>query len=70
MEGVDERYLIISGKGRVEVDGILPTEVETGDLVVIPAGKNQRIENIGDTDLLFYCICTPRFTLDCNHFTE
>lgn len=70
LEGVDERYLILSGKGLVEVDGLLPTEVEKGDLVIIPAGKNQRIKNLGDTDLVFYCICTPRFTLKCNHFTE
>ncbi|MCW4023127.1 MAG: cupin domain-containing protein, partial [Candidatus Bathyarchaeota archaeon] len=55
LDGIDERYLIFAGKGRVEVDDIPPTEVEAGDLVIIPAGKNQLIENIGKTDLLFYC---------------
>lgn len=58
---VDERYLIASGRGRVEVEGLPPTLVEPGDVVVIPAGRTQRIENVGDTDLVFYCICTPRF---------
>ncbi len=70
LEGIAERYLIIAGKGRVEVDDLKPTEVETGDLVVIPAGKNQRIENVGKIDLLFYCICTPRFNQDCYHTVE
>lgn len=67
LDGIDERYLIIAGKGRVEVDDLPPTDVETGDLVVIPAGKHQRIENTGNTDLLFYCICTPRFKDDDYH---
>jgi mannose-6-phosphate isomerase-like protein (cupin superfamily) len=30
-------------------------------LVTIPAGVRQRISNIGDRDLIFYCLCTPRF---------
>ena len=30
-------------------------------LAVIPAGASQRIENIGDVDLEFYCLCVPRF---------
>ena len=70
LDGVDERYLIIAGKGRVEVAGLSPTEVEAGDLVVIPAGKHQSIENVGNTDLLFYCICTPPFNPNCYHITE
>ena len=70
LEGTEERYLIVAGKGRVEVDDIPPAEVEAGDLVVIPAGKNQSIENIGNTDLLFYCICTPPFNPNCYHIVE
>jgi mannose-6-phosphate isomerase-like protein (cupin superfamily) len=70
LEGVDERYLIVAGKGRVEVDGVPPTEVEAGDLVIIPAGKKQHIENSGDTDLLFYCICTPPFNPNCYNIIE
>ena len=40
---------------------IPPTEVGPGDIVLIPAGTPQRIRNPGDEDLVFYCICTPRF---------
>jgi mannose-6-phosphate isomerase-like protein (cupin superfamily) len=58
---VDERYVILSGRGRVEVEGLSPLEVEEGDVIVIPAGRTQRIENRGPTDLLFLCLCTPRF---------
>jgi mannose-6-phosphate isomerase-like protein (cupin superfamily) len=29
--------------------------------VRIPAGVRQRITNIGNADLLFYCVCSPRF---------
>jgi mannose-6-phosphate isomerase-like protein (cupin superfamily) len=28
---------------------------------VIPAGAPQRIENVGEQDLVFYCICSPAF---------
>jgi len=56
-----ERYLILSGSGIVEVDTLPPTTVTAGDIVVIPAGKPQRVTNNGETDLVFYAICTPRF---------
>lgn len=70
LDGIDERYLIIAGKGRVEVDDIPQTEVKAGDLVVIPAGKKQCIENIGNTELLFYCICTPPFNPKYYHLIK
>jgi mannose-6-phosphate isomerase-like protein (cupin superfamily) len=62
--GVTERYLIQSGIGRIEVDGVR-TEVGPGDVVVIPAGATQRIANLGCRDLVFFCLCTPRFRPDC-----
>jgi len=65
LEGVDEIYLITKGKAQVDGGDITPTPVTAGDAVFIPAGKTQRITNIGKTDLVFYCICTPRFTEDC-----
>ncbi len=65
LKGVNERYLITSGKGIVEAGDLSPTEVGIGDVVVIPAGIPQRITNTGETDLIFYCICTPRFSPDC-----
>ncbi len=65
LEGVQEIYLIAKGKGKVNVGDLEPTEVNEGDTVIIPAGTSQRIKNIGKTDLVFYCICTPRFTANC-----
>src|SRR5262249_51827567 len=58
---VDERYLIVSGTGVVSVGDVAPTEVGPGDVVAIPAGAAQRIQNTGAEDLVFYCVCTPPF---------
>ena len=38
--------------------------VEAGDAVQVPAGTPQRITNTGQHDLLFECVCTPRFRVD------
>ena len=65
LEGVDEVYIIIEGKGIMNVGNLEPTEVNAGDVVIIPAGTSQRITNRGKTDLIFYCICTPKFTANC-----
>ena len=61
VEGTEERYIIAEGHGRVEVGDLKPEEVGPGDVVLIPAGVRQRIANIGDGDLIFYCVCTPPF---------
>ena len=68
LEGVDEIYLITKGKAQVDVGDITPIPLTAGDTVFIPAGTSQRITNVGKTDLVFYCICTPRFTEDCYRF--
>ncbi|MDR3556334.1 MAG: cupin domain-containing protein [Syntrophobacteraceae bacterium] len=65
LRGVAERYLMVSGKGRVELGGQTPVEVGEGDVVRVPPGVPQRIANIGTSDLVFYCICTPPFRQDC-----
>ena len=61
LEGVAERYVILEGRGLVEVSGLAATTVQHGDVVRIPAGVAQRITNTGDGDLVFLCVCTPRF---------
>ena len=61
VEGTVERYLIIEGRGRVEVGQSPGEEVGPGDVVIIPAAVRQRITNFGDEDLIFFCVCTPRF---------
>lgn len=64
---IAERYVIVSGEGRMELgaegggpDGTLePTPVGPGDAVLIPPHVPQRITNTGTEDLVFYCFCTP-----------
>jgi len=56
-----ERYIIMEGTGLVEVGDLPPGEVGAGDIVIIPPAVPQRITNTGDQDLIFLCICTPRF---------
>ena len=65
LKGVDEIYLVTGGEGKVTVGDLEPAKVGVGDLIVIPAGASQKITNIGKTDLVFYCICIPRFTANC-----
>jgi mannose-6-phosphate isomerase-like protein (cupin superfamily) len=64
LKGVTERYLIIEGKGLVEVGGKI-SAVGPGDLVLIPENTPQKITNTGQSDLVFYCICTPGFKPEC-----
>ena len=61
---VNEWYLMKTGHGMVEVGGEAPVDVEPGDIVEIPAGTSQRISNHGKVDLVFLCVCLPRFTPD------
>jgi mannose-6-phosphate isomerase-like protein (cupin superfamily) len=60
LDGVSERYIVRKGGGVLEVDGLRLT-LKVGDQAVIPAGAAQRIENTGEGDLEFYCLCVPRF---------
>ena len=61
LKGTSERYVILEGEGKVEVDGGAPTIVRPLDVVNIPADVPQRITNTGEADLVFLCVCTPRF---------
>ena len=70
LRAVDERYVIVEGTGLVRVGDLPPSTVKPGDVVVIPAGVSQQISNEGEDDLVFYCICTPRFTPDCYEALE
>ncbi len=64
LNGLTERYVVISGCGRIEVGSLSPQAIGSGDVVIIPSGCPQRIANIGSEDLLFLAICTPRFHPD------
>jgi mannose-6-phosphate isomerase-like protein (cupin superfamily) len=70
LHGVVERYLIVEGSGFVEVGDSIAQAVVPGDVVVIPMELRQRITNAGTDDLVFYCICSPRFTPECYESLE
>ncbi len=57
-----ERYVILQGKGRVELGSQIAKEVAVGDVVLIPPACPQKITNTSATDLIFLVVCTPRFT--------
>ena len=61
LHGITERYVIVSGTGRVEIGDLPATRVKAGDVVRIPPDCRQRIQNIGDEDLVFLAVCSPRF---------
>ncbi len=65
LQGIDESYYILQGKGEIEIGHKSFGIVKTGDVVFIPKDKSQRIKNIGDEDLIFLCICVKRFTEKC-----
>lgn len=62
---VAEWYVIGSGSGRMTVGDAAPFDVGPGDCVAIPAHAAQRIENTGAEDLVFQCVCVPRFEPGC-----
>ncbi|MFK7977435.1 MAG: cupin domain-containing protein [Halioglobus sp.] len=64
LRGITERYVVVSGSGRVEVGDLEPQQVGPGDVVLIPAQQRQRIATVGDEDLVFLAICSPRFLPD------
>ena len=61
LRSTSERYVILAGKGRVELGELAPRQVQPGDVVLIPPMCRQRIANVGDGDLVFLAICSPRF---------
>ena len=61
LTGIEERYIILDGEAVVEIDGGAPVVLRPLDVAVIAAGATQRITNTGTRDLIFVCVCTPRF---------
>lgn len=63
--GVHEVYVIESGTGLMTVGDDAPFSVGPGDTVSIPKDVAQSIENTGADDLVFLCVCAPRFSQEC-----
>jgi mannose-6-phosphate isomerase-like protein (cupin superfamily) len=61
LAGTTERYVVLSGAGKMEVGNLPAQTVTPGDVVLIPPGCRQRITGMGNEDLVFLAICTPRF---------
>ena len=53
-----ETYFILSGRGRMHVDGET-CELGVGEVCVIPAEAEQWIDNIGDQRLRFVAVVSP-----------
>jgi mannose-6-phosphate isomerase-like protein (cupin superfamily) len=64
LNGIAERYVVVGGRGRVEIGDEPPCDVAPGDVVLIPPSCRQRIACIGGEELAFLAICSPRFRPD------
>jgi mannose-6-phosphate isomerase-like protein (cupin superfamily) len=56
----EEIYYILSGTGKMEIDGEL-REIGPGDAIAIGPGMWHRIRNDGSKDLVFLCCCAPGY---------
>ena len=65
---VHEVYVIQRGRGLMRVGHEAPFEVGPGDTVTIPQQTPQCITNTSADDLVFLCLCAPRFLKD--HYTS
>lgn len=63
LTGTKEIYYILEGTGLVTV-GNESANLASGDSIVIQPGEPQLIKNTGDEDLIFLCICHPRFQFE------
>lgn len=66
----NEWYLIEAGLGQMRLGDGDPFEVAVRDCIQIPAGTAQQISNPGDDDLVFLCVCLPRFQQDAYRSLE
>ena len=56
-----ERYCILEGEGVVEIGELPAKTIKPYNVVIIPPLCRQRIANIGEGDLVFLALCSPRF---------
>jgi len=60
LHGITERYLFLSGRAIVEIDGV-SREVGPGEGILIKSGAKRSVRNIGKRDVGLLAICRPRF---------
>lgn len=54
----DQILFIASGKGKALVDGT-SADVREGDAVLVPAGAEHNLTNVGTGNLALFAVCTP-----------
>jgi len=64
LKDTTEYYYILNGKGKMYIGDEEPFIATKNDIITIPSNMKQRIENIGDEELIFLAICTPPFQTD------
>ena len=62
---VSEWYILESGGGLMRVGDGPVFSVAPGDTVSIRRDVAQQITNSGKDDLIFLCVCAPRFSQEC-----
>lgn len=64
---VREVYIVLSGHGEMAGGEDQRFPIGPGDAVDIPAEAPQQVTNTGTEDLVFLCLCAPRF--DASSYT-
>ena len=62
---VAEWYVLEQGQGLLQVGDGEPFAVRSGDTITVPKGVAQRVTNTGRDDLVFLCVCVPKFSQEC-----
>ncbi len=65
----EEIYYILSGLGRIRVNGE-EREIAAGDAVFLPPSATHQTWNTGDVPLVFLCCCSPAYEHDDTFLTE
>jgi mannose-6-phosphate isomerase-like protein (cupin superfamily) len=65
----EEVYYVLSGEGIVEI-AARKTEVQAGDVLLIPAGAEHCATNTGPQPLRLLCACSPPYEHQDTELTE
>ncbi len=65
----EESYTVISGTGRMELDGEI-SALHPGDSIMILPPLVHQIANAGEEDLVLLVVCAPAWTPDISVFLD
>ncbi len=65
----DEMVYIVSGSGRVMIDGVI-SPVQEGCVIFFPQGSIHMLHNTGDTEMKAACFFTPAADISTYKFYE